>query len=132
MINDAYKKDIKSICKELKVNLNGLNSKQVRINKQIYGKNILNESRKKTKIEIFFSQFKNIMVILLFIVGFLSLFNAIFTMGDFLEPIVIISTSIINCIMGYLQESKAEDALGKLKKYSQDYVSVKRNGKFKN
>ena len=119
MINDAYKKDIKSICKELKVNLNGLNSKQVRINKQIYGKNILNESRKKTKIEIFFSQFKNIMVILLFIVGFLSLFNAIFTMGDFLEPIVIISTSIINCIMGYLQESKAEDALGKLKKYSQ-------------
>ena len=115
MINDAYKKDIKSICKELKVNLNGLNSKQVRINKQIYGKNILNESRKKTKIEIFFSQFKNIMVILLFIVGFLSLFNAIFTMGDFLEPIVIISTSIINCIMGYLQESKAEDALGKLK-----------------
>lgn len=132
MIKDAYKKEIKDIYIELSVNSKGLSNKQARINYQIYGRNILKEAKKKTKLEIFFDQFKNIMVILLFIVGFLSLAHAIFTNGDFLEPIVIISTSIINCIMGYLQESKAEDALGKLKKYSQDYVRVKRNGKYKN
>ena len=132
MISDAYKKEIKEIYKELNVNSKGLSSKQARVNYQVYGKNILKEARKKTKLEIFFDQFKNIMVILLFIVGFLSLAHAIITDGDFLEPIVIISTSIINCIMGYLQESKAENALGKLKKYSQDYVRVKRNGKYKN
>ena len=132
MISDAYKKEIKEIYKELNVNSKGLISKQARVNYQVYGKNILKEARKRTKLEIFFDQFKNIMVILLFIVGFLSLVHAIITDGDFLEPIVIISTSIINCIMGYLQESKAENALGKLKKYSQDYVRVKRNGKYKN
>ncbi len=132
MIKDAYKKEIEDIYKELSVNSKGLSNKQARINYQLYGRNILKEAKKKTKLEIFFDQFKNIMVILLFIVGFLSLAHAIFTNGDFLEPIVIISTSIINCIMGYLQESKAEDALGKLKKYSQDYVRVKRNGKYKN
>ena len=132
MISDAYKKEIKEIYKELNVNSKGLSSKQARVNYQVYGKNILKEARKRTKLEIFFDQFKNIMVILLFIVGFLSLAHAIITDGDFLEPIVIISTSIINCIMGYLQESKAENALGKLKKYSQDYVRVKRNGKYKN
>ena len=132
MISDAYKKEIKEIYKELNVNSKGLSSKQARVNYQVYGKNILKEARKRTKLEIFFDQFKNVMVILLFIVGFLSLAHAIITDGDFLEPIVIISTSIINCIMGYLQESKAENALGKLKKYSQDYVRVKRNGKYKN
>ena len=132
MIKDAYKKEIKDIYIELSVNSKGLSNKQARINYQLYGRNILKEAKKKAKLEIFFDQFKNIMVILLFIVGFLSLAHAIFTNGDFLEPIVIISTSIINCIMGYLQESKAEDALGKLKKYSQDYVRVKRNGKYKN
>lgn len=132
MISDAYKKEIKEIYKELNVNSKGLSSKQARVNYQVYGKNILKEAHKRTKLEIFFDQFKNIMVILLFIVGFLSLAHAIITDGDFLEPIVIISTSIINCIMGYLQESKAENALGKLKKYSQDYVRVKRNGKYKN
>ena len=132
MIKDAYKKEIEDIYKELSVNSKGLSNKQARINYKLYGKNVLKESKKKTKLEIFFDQFKNIMVILLFIVGFLSLAHAIFTNGDFLEPIVIIFTSIINCIMGYLQESKAEDALGKLKKYSQDYVRVKRNGKYKN
>ena len=117
MIKDAYKKEIEDIYKELSVNSKGLSNKQARINYKLYGKNVLKESKKKTKLEIFFDQFKNIMVILLFIVGFLSLAHAIITDGDFLEPIVIISTSIINCIMGYLQESKAENALEEITVY---------------
>ena len=71
MISDAYKKEIKEIYKELNVNSKGLSSKQARVNYQVYGKNILKEAHKRTKLEIFFDQFKNIMVILLFIVGFL-------------------------------------------------------------
>lgn len=70
------------------------------------------------------------MIILLLIVGILSLIYSIINKSDFLEPIVILGTSIINCIMGYLQESKAEDAIGKLKEYSANYVTVKRNGKY--
>ena len=49
-------------------------------------------------------------------------------MGIFLEPIVILGTSLVNCIMGYLQESKAEDATNKLKKYTANYITVKRDG----
>ena len=68
------------------------------------------------------------MVILLLLVGVMSLVYAIFTSGDFLEPIVILDTSLINCLMGYFQESKAEDALEKLKNYSSAKAKVKRGG----
>ena len=130
-MNDAYKKSIKEIYDELGITKNGLDNREVKTLQRINGKNILIEKAKKTKFQIFIDQFKNLMIILLLIVGILSLIYAIMTKTDFLEPVVILGTSIINCIMGFLQESKAEDAVGKLKKYSANYVTVKRNGKYK-
>ena len=61
----------------------------------------------------------------------MSLLYSIFNKSDFLEPIVILGTTLVNCFMGFLQESKAEDAIGKLKKFSANYVTVKRNNKYK-
>ena len=130
-MSNAYKKEIKDIFKELGTSECGLNNNDVIRLTKIYGKNILKEKNKKTKLSIFLSQFKNVMVILLLIVGVLSLIYSIINKSDYLEPIVILSTSLINCFMGFLQESKAEDALSKLKKYSANYVTVKRNNYYK-
>lgn len=130
-MQEAYKRTIKDIYKELDTSDQGISSKKFRQLQKLSGKNVLIEKDKKTKLQIFLSQFKNIMVILLSIVGVLSLFYAMFTNGDYLEPIVILGTTLINCFMGFLQESKAEDAIGKLKKYSANYVTVKRNNKYK-
>lgn len=128
---EDYKKTKEEIFKEYKTSINGLSEKEVIRRQNIMGKNILIEKNKKSKLSIFLKQFKNVMIILLLIVGLMSLFNAIFSDGDYLEPFVILGTTIINCIMGYLQESKAEDALEKLKKYSAEYTMVKRDGKIK-
>lgn len=128
---EDYKKTKEEIFKEYNTSINGLSDKEVIRRQNIMGKNILIEKNKKSKLSIFLKQFKNVMIILLLIVGLMSLFNAIFSDGDYLEPFVILGTTIINCIMGYLQESKAEDALEKLKKYSAEYTMVKRNGKIK-
>ena len=130
-MQEAYKRTIKDIYKELDTSDQGISSKKFRQLQKLSGKNVLIEKDKKTKLQIFLSQFKNIMVILLSIVGVLSLFYAMFTNGDYLESIVILGTTLINCFMGFLQESKAEDAIGKLKKYSANYVTVKRNNKYK-
>ncbi len=130
-MKEAYKKTIEEIYDELGVSKNGLDSKIVNKLRKQNGKNELVEKNKKTKLQIFLDQFKNIMIILLLVVGILSLIYSIMTKSDFLEPIVILGTSLLNCVMGFLQESKAEDAIGKLKKYSSNYVTVKRNGKFK-
>ena len=128
---EDYKKTKEEIFKEYNTSINGLSDKEVIRRQNIMGKNILIEKNKKSKLSIFLKQFKNVMIILLLIVGLMSLFNAIFSDGDYLEPFVILGTTIINCIMGYLQESKAEDALEKLKKYSAEYTMVKRDGKIK-
>ena len=107
---------------------NGLNSIEAKKRLKTYGPNILIDKNKRTKLQIFLSQFKNMMIILLLVVGVLSLIYSLITKEDFLEPLVILGTTIVNCFMGYFQESKAEDATNKLKKYSANYVTVKREG----
>lgn len=129
-MKEDYKKTLEEIIKEYNTSLKGLDTKYVKLLLK-NGKNELKEKNKKTKLQIFLDQFKNMMIILLLIVGVLSLIYAIITNGDFLDSIVILGTSLINCFMGYLQESKAEDAVGKLKKYTVSYVNVKRDGKYK-
>lgn len=130
-MQEFYKKTIEDIYKELETSDKGISSKKVKQLRKLSGKNVLVEKDKKTKLQIFLSQFKNIMVILLLVVGILSLLYSIFNKSDFLEPIVILGTTLVNCFMGFLQESKAEDAIGKLKKFSANYVTVKRNNKYK-
>lgn len=128
-MNDAYQKSKEEILKEYKTTLDGLTEQEAKRRLNLYGRNILIEKNKKSKLRIFIDQFKNVMIILLLVVGLMSLFYAIFTNGDFLEPIVILGTSLINCFMGYLQESKAEDAIEKLKSYQSSKTTVKRDGK---
>ena len=69
------------------------------------------------------------MVILLLVVGILSFFYALFETHDYLDSIVILGTTFVNILMGYLQEDKAEDAVEKLKQYSITKVQVYRDGK---
>ncbi len=130
-MKEIYQKEIKEIYKEYKTSEKGLKSNVAKSLLKTKGKNVLKENNKPTKLQLFFKQFKNVMIILLFVVGLLSLVNAIINKGDFLESFVILGTGLLNCLMGYLQESKAMDALEKLKKYSISYVTVKRDNKYK-
>ena len=107
-MKEIYQKTIEELYLEFNSSYKGLNSSKYKKLIKKYGKNVLVEQNKKTKLELFIKQFKNIMIILLLVVGFLSLIYSIINKSDFLEPIVILGTSIINCFMGFLQESKAE------------------------
>ena len=127
----AYQKTNEELLKELETSMKGLTEQEAKARRHKFGLNTLVDKNKRTKLEIFLSQFKNMMIILLLIVGFLSLIYSLVTEEDFLEPLVILGTTLVNCIMGYLQEDKAEDATNKLKKYSANYITVKRGGKTK-
>ena len=124
----AYQKTIDEIYTELNSSKDGLSKTEVLKRQKTYGLNVLIDKNKKTKLQIFLSQFKNMMIILLLVVGLLSLIYSLITGDDFLEPLVILGTTLVNCIMGYFQESKAANATEKLKKYSANYVTVRRNG----
>lgn len=123
-----YNEDIEEVYQNLNTSENGLTNEEVKIRINQYGLNILEEGKKKTKLSIFLKQFQNLMIILLLVVGILSLIYALIGDGDYLDPIVILGCTFVNILMGYFQESKAEDAIEKLKQYTSTKVTVKRDG----
>ena len=123
-----YNQDIKDVYQELETNENGLTDEEVKIRLHKNGFNILEEGKRRTKLSIFLKQFQNLMIILLLVVGVLSFLYALFGDGDYLDPIVILGCTFVNILMGYFQESKAEDAIEKLKQYTSTKVTVKRDG----
>ncbi len=123
-----YNQEITEVYQNLHTSENGLSEEEVKVRLQHDGPNILEEGKKKTKLSIFLKQFQNLMILLLLVVGVLSLIYAIFGDGDYLDPIAIIGCTFVNILMGYFQESKAEDAILKLKQYTSTKVTVKRDG----
>lgn len=109
----------------------GLSSEQVEARLKEYGENKLNEGRKKTNLQRFIDQFKDVMILILLAAAVISFIIA-FVEGDsseFFEPLLILLIVIINAVLGVLQESKAEKALEALKGMSAPHARVLRNGK---
>ena len=119
---------MKDVLKSVKTSENGLSKKEAKKRLEQNGENVIQGKKRRSKLEILLTQFKNFMVILLLVVGILSLFYAMFETHDYLDSIVILGTTLINVFMGYLQEDKAEDAVEKLKQYNITKVGVLRDG----
>ena len=109
-------------------NAKGLKTAEAEERLQTYGKNVLKEKNKKSPIKIFFSQFSNMMVLLLILVGIVSLVYSIVNGESVIESVVIFSCLLINVIMGFVQEMKSENAIDALKTMTQSKVQVKRDG----
>ena len=61
-MDKAYQKSIENIYKILNTSSNGLNSIEAKKRLKTYGPNILIDKNKRTKLQIFLSQFKNMMI----------------------------------------------------------------------
>ncbi len=116
----------------------GLTSQEVKSRLQKYGTNVLVESGGRSSWEILVDQFKNIMLLMLIAVAIISgvldllaLQSGNLKPGEvpFKDTIAILAIVILNGILGYLQESRAEKALAALKKLSSPNVRVIRNSK---
>ena len=99
--------------------------------KSKYGPNKLDEKKKKTNLQRFFDQFKDVMIIILLAAAAVSFGIACVERDphEFFEPVLILLIVILNAIMGVLQESKAEKALDALKDMSAPHARVIRDGK---
>ena len=109
----------------------GLTQEQAERAKTQYGANKLAEGKKKTNLQRFFAQFKDVMIIILLIAAAVS-FGIACTTGEtseFFEPVLILLIVVLNAVMGMLQESKAEKALDALKNLSAPHARVLRDGK---
>lgn len=126
-----YQENIPTVITELSSDISqGLSDTQVIEKRQKYGRNKLNEKKKKTNLQRFLDQFKDTMILILIAAAIIS-FTVACVEGDpqeFFEPALIILIVVMNAVMGVLQESKAEKALDALKSLAAPHARVIRNG----
>lgn len=102
----------------------GLSAREVRSRQLSSGLNIITEKNGKGLLSIFFSQFKDFMIIVLMVATLLSL-----VMGEFGDGITICAIIVLNGIMGFIQEFRAEKSLAALKKLAAPQARTLRNSK---
>jgi Ca2+-transporting ATPase len=107
----------------------GLSFQEVQQRLQQYGPNELTETGGRSPWEILLDQFKNIMLLMLIAVAVVSAVLDLRGNNFPKDAIAISSIVILNGILGYLQESRAEKALAALKRLSAPRVRVVRDGK---
>ena len=93
------------------------------------GKNIIIEGKKDSIFKKFLSEFRDLMIIILIMASILSFIISIFNKEPFTDSIIILAIVILNAILGFIQELKADKAIDSLKKMQIDKVKVKRNNK---
>ncbi|HOB25731.1 MAG TPA: cation-translocating P-type ATPase [Bacilli bacterium] len=126
-----YNKDVEDIFKELDTDRDGISTNEANSRLNKFGRNILEEKKGTSPFKMFISQFKDPMIIILIIVDIFMLVYGFMWSHDFVDSIVITAVVLINGIMGFIQEEKANVTLEGLKKYENTTVKVKRDGKIK-
>ncbi len=110
--------------KELKSSKNGLTDEDVAKRLAKHGPNELTMQKGTSPIIIFLSQFKDLMVIILIIATIISA-----ALEEYIDSVVILIILILNAIIGFSQEYKAEKAIMALQALTAPNATVIRNGK---
>ncbi|PLT30123.1 calcium-translocating P-type ATPase, SERCA-type [Peribacillus deserti] len=103
----------------------GLSEEEVLVRQKKSGYNELQEGEKQSAILLFFAQFKDFMVLVLLAATLIS-----GLLGEYIDAIAIIAIVIVNGILGFYQERRAERSLQALKSLSAPQVHVKRDGEW--
>lgn len=119
-----FSKSYEDVLKQFNVSKSGLSENQVKENLDKYGYNQLTEKKKQTVMQVFLSQFKDLLVIILIIAAIISMAT-----GNVESTLVIFAVIILNAILGTVQHFKAEQSLDSLKALSAPSAKVYRNGK---
>lgn len=101
----------------------GLTSQQVDKIRQEKGENILQEGKKKSILQVFISQFADLLVVILIVAAVISMFS-----GNVESTIVILLVLVMNAVLGTVQHVKAQRSLESLKQLSSPCAKVIRDG----
>ena len=90
-----------------------------------HGPNRLSASQKRTTLQRLLSQFHNVLIYVLLVSGVITLL-----LGHWVDSGVIVGVVLINAIIGFIQEGKAERALDAIRNLLSQQALVRRNGTF--
>ncbi len=102
---------------------NGLSKDEAQKRLEQFGPNELIDRGIKPWWKILLDQFKGMMVLILFVSAIISIF-----LHEYIDAIAILAIVVLNAILGYIQEAKAEKAMAALKKMAVPLVRAIRDG----
>ena len=118
-----YRQTAQQALESQQADLRGLSEAEVRRRAEQYGPNKLSEGKKKSTLQVFLEQFKDLLVIILIIAALISAVSE-----NVESTIVIFAVLILNAILGTVQYVKAEKSLESLKAMSSPTAKVLRGG----
>jgi P-type Ca2+ transporter type 2C len=123
-MTDWYKQSIQDSLVELNSSeQQGLSAAEVQRRLEQYGPNELQERGKISPLRILWEQFTETMVVILIIAALISLW-----LGEYLDAGAILVIVVLNALLGFRQEYKAEQAMEALKKLAVPHVRARRDG----
>lgn len=122
-MREWYRTQKEEILKEFQVTKDGLSGDEAKNRLEEYGENVLQEGKKKSVLQVFLSQFADLLVIILIIAAVISMLS-----GNLESTIVIFVVIVLNAVLGTVQHCKAQKSLESLKSLSSPSAKVMRNG----
>jgi Ca2+-transporting ATPase len=132
-----HAKSVEETLRDLNASENGLTSEEVEARRKTYGYNELKEKKRRTALQMFLEEFKDIFILLLLAATVLSAgigyYESIGTGKGFLETytdtITITIIVVLVAVSGFVQEYRAEKAIEALKKLTAPKARVVRDGR---
>jgi Ca2+-transporting ATPase len=118
-----HRLSISETFESLGVNPQGLSSAEAEEKLMQAGPNELKEAKKKSVAGMLLAQFRDVMILILLAAAVIS-----GIIGDLTDTIVILIIVVLNAIIGFLQEYRAEKAMQALKRMAVTQARVLRNG----
>lgn len=101
----------------------GLDSTEAAERLRLFGPNAITAQATQSPLKRFLLQFHNPLIYILLVAGVVTLL-----LSEYIDSSVIFAVVIINAIVGFMQESRAESAINSLRKMLSSYAMVIRNG----
>lgn len=114
----------KALYKLLNTDNNGLTKQEATKRLETYGENILPEAAKPSLLSRIVKQFADFLILLLIAASIIAL-----VLGEIVDAIAILVIVVINALIGFIQEYKAEQALSDLLSKEHQEVRCYRDGK---
>jgi Ca2+-transporting ATPase len=108
---------------QLETSLGGLTGREAQQRLEEHGPNELVEKKKKTPLMMFFDQFRDFMIMVLIAAAVIS-----GVIGEPADTIAIVVIILLNAVLGFSQEYRAEKAMEALKKMAAAEATVRRDG----
>ncbi|MEW5955864.1 MAG: calcium-transporting P-type ATPase, PMR1-type [Candidatus Micrarchaeota archaeon] len=108
---------------DLKTADQGLSEAEAEARLKQYGPNKLKEKKRKTPLQMFLQQFANVLIIILIIAALVSGF-----LGETIDAAFIVVIVVLNAVLGFVQEYRAEKAIEALKSMVAPQARVIRGG----